>query len=181
METQVVAAPVAYETRAVDRSQVIYRLALFTLIAGSLGLRLFGLGWGIPHFNPARMPQSAYRNSYHIDEDNYIWGLMRMRPSQGNFDVGDYHWGMLQYFLIYGALLGGEAVGIVPSPWETAFQNGTIDAIPRIYELGRLMSVAAGVIGVLVVVALGTLLGGRTAGLGAGVAYGIAPLAVVEA
>ena len=181
MDAQVVDVSVLHEARVVDRSQVIYRVALFALLAGSLGLRLFGLGWGIPQFNPTRMAQSAYRNSYHIDEDNYIWGLMQMRPSEGNFDVVDYHWGTLQYFLIYGALLGGEAAGIIPSPWETAFRNGNIDAMPQIYELGRLVSVAASILGVLVVVALGTLVGGRMAGLGAGVAYAIAPLPVVEA
>jgi hypothetical protein len=151
------------------------------LIAGSLAVRLFAIGWGIPDFNPARMAQSAYRNSYHIDEDNIIWGLMQMRPSQGNFDVLDYHWGTLQFFLVYGMLLGGEAMGILPSPWETTFQNGDIEAIPRIYELGRLVSVAAGVAGVLIVVALGTLAAGRLAGIAAGVAYALAPLAVVEA
>src|SRR5699024_7579361 len=56
-----------------------------------------------------------------------------------------------------------------------------ISAIGTMYELGRLISVAAGVAGVFIVVALGTLAGGRRAGLGAGVAYALAPLAVVEA
>jgi hypothetical protein len=181
MESQTLPLASAASAIPLARSTLLYRAVLVALVAGSLALRLFAIGWGIPNFNPSRMAQSAYRNSYHIDEDNVIWGLMQMRPSQGNFDVLDYHWGTLQFFLVYGVLLGGEAVGILPSPWETAFQNGNIAAIPKIYELGRLVSVAAGVAGVLIVVALGTLAAGRLAGIAAGVAYALAPLAVVEA
>lgn len=158
-----------------------YRLALFALVVLSLGLRLYALDWGMPQFNPAHMARSEYRNSYHIDEDNFLWGLVQMRPAAGNFDVLDYHWGTLQYYLIYGALLGGEAMGLVPAPWETAFQNGDIPSIPHFYELGRLVSVAAGAACTLVVVGLGTMLAGNQAGLAAGLAYAIAPLPVVEA
>jgi hypothetical protein len=186
MQSQVVEAPgSAYKSTSVARLNTntmwAYRIALCVLVLGSLGLRLFGIGWGIPNFDPSRVAASAYRNSYHIDEDNFIWGLMQMRPAEGNFDVLDYHWGTLQFYLIYGTLLGGEVTGILPSPWETAFREGDIATLPKIYILGRLLSVAAGVIGTLIVVALGTLLAGRAAGLAAGVAYAVTPLAVTEA
>lgn len=160
---------------------VSYRLALAALVIGSLGLRLFGIGWGIPNFDPARIATSNYRNSYHLDEDNFFWGLMQMRPAQGNFDVGDYHWGTLQFYLIYGTMLTGEITGILPSPWEDAFRRGDVSALPRLYILGRLISVVAGLAGTLVVLALGTTLAGRVAGLVGGAAYAVAPLPVVEA
>lgn len=183
MQSQVVEAPgTTYKSTSVARLSTMwaYRTALCVLVLSSLGLRLFGIGWGIPNFDPGRVAASAYRNSYHIDEDNFIWGLMQMHPAAGNFDVLDYHWGTLQFYLIYGTLLGGEVTGILPSPWENAFRAGDIAALPKIYILGRLLSVAAGVIGTLIVLALGTLLAGRAAGLAAGVAYAVAPLAVTE-
>jgi hypothetical protein len=127
------------------------------------------------------MPYSDYRHSYHIDEDNFLWGLALMKPSEGNFDVSIHHWGTLQFYLIYGALLVGSAVGLVPAPWEAAFLAGDVNALPWLYILGRLVSVLMGVGATLLVFMLGKALGGWRAGLGAGVAYAISPLAVVGA
>src|SRR5207253_10775007 len=124
---------------------------------------------------------SSYRNSYHLDEDNFLWGLLQMRPSEGNFDVMDYHWGTLQFYLIDGVLLGSEATGIIPAPWEDAFRQGNIPVIPKLYILGRLLSALAGAATTFVVLALGKLLSGRAAGIAAAIAYSVAPLAVVEA
>jgi hypothetical protein len=163
------------------KSPKYYRLLLFGLVLMSLGLRIFAIGWGIPDFDPARIATSNYRNSYHIDEDNFIWGPMQMRPAQGNFDVVDYHWGTLQFFLVDGTFLAGESLGIVPTPWETAFQDGEIDAVGKLYVIGRLVSVLAGVIGTLLVVALGSLVAGSIGGLVGGAVYATMPLAVVEA
>ncbi|HUP27929.1 MAG TPA: glycosyltransferase family 39 protein [Chloroflexia bacterium] len=155
------------------------------LLAGvlllSLVLRLVGIDWGIPEYDSALMPHTPYRHSYHIDEDNYLWGLMQMKPSEGNFDILDYHWGALQHYLVYGALLGGSAIGVVPAPWEAAFSRGDVQALPRIYVVGRLVSVSLGVACTAVVIALAAALGGWTAGLAGGLAYAVAPFAVVEA
>jgi hypothetical protein len=147
----------------------------------SLGLRLFGLGWGIPDYDPSVMAESPYRHSYHLDEDNFLWGLALMQPSEGNFDVKIYHWGTLQFYLIYGALLGAEVVGVIPAPWEGAFLQGDVFALPRLYLIGRLVSVAFGVAGTIVIAAIGARIAGRKAGLFAGLAYAVAPLGVVEA
>ena len=154
-------------------------MAVGALLAISLTLRLVGIGWGIPHYDADLMPYTEYRHSYHIDEDNFLWGLALMQPSAGNFDVSIHHWGTLQFYLIYGALLIGSFVGVVPEPWEEAFLAGDVEALPRLYVLGRLVSVLMGVAATLVVIALGKALGGWRAGLGAGAAYAIAPLAVV--
>jgi hypothetical protein len=138
-----------------------WRLGVGAVLAVSLALRLLALDWGIPHYDPAVLPNTPYRHSYHIDEDNFLWGLMQMRPAAGNFDVVDYHWGTLQHFLIYGVLLGGSALGVVPAPWEAAFARGDVAALPRLFILGRLVSVAAGLAGTLLVIGMGALLGGR--------------------
>jgi hypothetical protein len=156
-------------------------MAVGTLLAVSLTLRLVGIGWGIPHYDAALMPYTEYRHSYHLDEGKFLWGLTLMEPSAGNFDVSLHHWGTLQFYLIYGALLIGSAVGVVPAPWERAFLSGNVDALPMMYVLGRLVSVLMGVAGTLLVIALGKALGGWRAGLGAGAAYAVAPLAVVGA
>ena len=161
------------------RSRRGIALAVGALLAVSLTLRLVGIDWGIPRYNPALMPFTEYRNSYHIDEDNFLWGLAFMEPSAWNFDVSIYHWGTLQFYLIYGALLLGSAIGVVPAPWEDAFLGGDVEALPSIYVLGRLVSVVMGVLATLIVIGLGKALGGWRAGLGAGAAYAIAPLAVV--
>jgi hypothetical protein len=167
-----------------DSSPLLRRWAwalVGALLALSLVLRLVGINWGIPHYDPALMPYTEYRHSYHIDEDNFLWGLALMRPSEGNFDVSIHHWGTLQFYLIYGALLIGSAVGVVPAPWEGAFLAGNVQALPWLYILGRLVSVLMGVGATLLVFMLGKALGGWRAGLGAGVAYAISPLAVVGA
>src|SRR5205814_1352849 len=113
----------AYRGLTWPRTTTAYRLAILGVLVSSLALRLFGIGWGIPDFDPSRIVHSSYRNSYHLDEDNFLWGLLQMRPSEGNFDVMDYHWGTLQFYLIDGVLLGSEATGIIPAPWEHAFRH----------------------------------------------------------
>ncbi len=148
------------------------------LLSLSLLLRLVGIGWGIPHYDPAVMPYTDYRHSYHLDEDNFLWSLALMEPLKGNFDVSIHHWGTLQFYLIYGALLAGSLLGIVPAPWEGAFLAGDVNALPWMYVLGRLVSVLMGVLATLVVFGLGRSLGGWRAGLVAGLAYALSPLAV---
>jgi hypothetical protein len=145
----------------------------------SFALRAFALDWGVPQFAPGALPPDHYRPSYQFDEDLYLQELVNFRPAQGQWDVQDYHWGTLQFYLIYGSVRLGEAVGIIPTPWYTPFQQGDVPNVQRIYILARLVSVIAGVVGTLLVMALGMMLGGRRVGFAAGVAYTVAPLAVV--
>lgn len=166
-------------TRQEARSWML--AALGTLLVVSLTLRVVALDWGIPEYDADLLRRSLYRQSYHMDEDNILWALMQMRPAEGNFDIKDYHWGSLQHYLVYGALLTGSAVGVVPTPWEEAFRQGDAEALRRFYILGRLVSVMAGVSATLIVAALASMLAGHMAGIAAGAAYALSPLAVVEA
>jgi hypothetical protein len=156
-------------------------LALALLLTGSLILRLYGLEGGIPHFSPDVLAHTLARSSYYADEGAYLFGLTHLRPETGNLDVGAYYWGTLQFYFVYGALGLGTLIGFIPTPWDSGFLHGDLQAVERIYLLGRLVSVAFGVGGTLVVFALGRSLGGARAGYAAGVAYAIAPLAVIEA
>ena len=151
------------------------------LLGLSLGLRLWGLGWGIPAYDPAILGHTLDRPSYHLDEDKFLWPLAYMRWQASDWDVRDYHWGTLQFYLIDGVLLLSSSVHLIPAPWELAFVGGDTAALPRIYLLGRLISVVAGVLTTVLVVALGREVAGPAAGWAAGVAYALAPLAVVEA
>src|SRR5690349_15018584 len=117
--------------------------ALLLVLGLSLAVRLVGLGWGIPAYTADLMPNTPYRSSYHLDEDNFLSGLMQMRPAAGNFDVLDYHWGTLQFYLIYGVLEAAQVAQVIPTPWEAAYQEGDLTVLPRLYILGRLVSVAA--------------------------------------
>jgi len=156
-----------------------YALAVALVLAGSMALRLVGLGWGLPHYDPRVLAHSLDRPTYHLDEDNFLWG--QVNPTSAAFEIHDFHWGTLQFLLISGVLWLGQAVGVVHAPWQSAFVLGDASALPQIYMLGRLVSTAAGVAATGVVIALGQAVGGRCAGIGAGIAYALAPLAVVEA
>ena len=146
----------------------------------SLLLRLIWLDWGIPEYDRALLPRSEYRHSYHLDEDNYLWGLALMHDA-GDWDVRVYHWGTLQFFLVDGPLLAGSVLGVAPAPWHEAFLAGDAEALPRLYMLGRSVSVVMGVACTLLVAGLGVALAGWRAGLMGGTAYAIAPLAVTGA
>src|SRR5438270_3343953 len=86
------------------RNRVVAAYAGLVLL--SAAVRLFGIGWGIPDYDPALLAHNPYRHTYHIDEDNFVSVLAFMHPSQGDFDVLDYHWGTLQQYTIYGVLVG---------------------------------------------------------------------------
>ena len=171
-----------HDTKKRDRgsARVSILIGLVSLALISLGLRVVGLGWGMPDYDPSLIQYSAYRHSYHLDEDNFLWGLALMHEA-GDWDVRVYHWGTLHFFLIDGALMLGSFVGIVPMPWHKAFLAGDTEALPGLYVLGRTVSVIAGVACTLVVAWLGALLAGWRAGLAGGLAYALAPLAVIGA
>jgi dolichyl-phosphate-mannose-protein mannosyltransferase len=156
------------------------------LLAGPLGLalllRLVGLGWGLPVLpadTAAALPE--LRTSYHLDEDQVLWPLTRVRPERLDFFVPDFHWGTLQLHLVEAALLLGQAAGLVPSPWREAFASADPVAFPRLFELGRAVSALLGAGAVLVGFRLGRRLHGPRAGLMAALLLAVLPLPVVFA
>src|SRR4029453_4119742 len=74
------------------------RALLLMVIAAGVVFRLIWLGWGIPLALPPEA--TPYRNSFHFDEDNYLWGLTRIDSKRWNFDVQDLNWGTLHFYLL---------------------------------------------------------------------------------
>src|SRR5205807_1421445 len=97
---------------------VPFRVAVGGVLVLSLALRMFGIGWGMVAY-PEATPKTEYVSSYHLDEDNLLWAVTGIDAAHANFDVGDYHWGTLQFYVVYAALAAGEVAGAIRSPWQT--------------------------------------------------------------
>ena len=104
------------------------RALLLMVIAAGIVLRLIGLEWGIPLALPPEA--TPYRNSFHFDEDNYLWGLTHIDPKRWNFDVQDLHWGTLQFYLIGAALQVAESSGYLTRRGNRPFSTGIRSTFP---------------------------------------------------
>jgi hypothetical protein len=135
------------------RSPERTRLWLAALLAVGLALRLWGLGYGLPH--PWARP----------DEEAVVVRLL-------TFDGGDPnpHWFVYPTLSLYltfawvkGMFLGGHLTGVWVGPTELA---ALAKADHRaLYLSARLLSALAGVVTIAATYRLGRLLGGRGAGL----------------
>ncbi len=151
---------------------------LFLFIASGILMRFTGLGWGIPRSLPPEA--TTYRNSYHFDEDNYLWGLTRIDPAHFNFDVRDYHWGTLQFYLVAGGLQAARWCGYLTHPWKQAFLSWDPEDFPAVFIAGRAVSAVAGVLTLLVIYLVGRRIGTTETGLAAAAFLAISPLHVMN-
>jgi len=151
---------------------------LLAFIGAGVVFRIIGLDWGIPRAMPP--DATTYRNSYHLDEDNYLWGLTWMNPRELNFDVQDLHWGTLQFYLIAGALEAGRSFGYLARPWRESFLDWDPAEFTKIYVCGRAVSASAGIVSLVLIFFVGRKLGGAEAGLGAAALLAVSPLHVVN-
>ncbi len=154
------------------------RGVLLALIAAGIAFRLLGLGWGIPR--PLPPGSTNYRNSFHMDEDNYLQGLSRTAPRRWDFDVRDYHWGTLQFYLVAGALHVAHLAGYLPRPWRESFVGPHPEGMPRVYIAGRAVSALAGILTLVVVFGIGHRLKDADTGLAAAAFAAVAPLHVLN-
>jgi hypothetical protein len=157
---------------------MIARLVLAAAVAAGVCMRLVGLGWGIPR--PLPPEATAFRSSYHFDEDKYLGGIARTAPGRGDFDVRDLHWGTLQFYLVWGALEAAQTAGYLTQPWRAAFRDADPENLPRLYRTGRAVSAAAGILTLAVVFLAGRGLRGPDAGLAAAALVAASPLHVVN-
>ena len=111
----------------------------------ALGLRVVGLNWGVPVFQAETARATPeLRVSFHLDEDNLLWNLTRVRPESLDFYVPDFHWGTLQYHLVEMALLLAESVGLISSPWRESFLSFHPIEYARVFGAGRAVSAILG-------------------------------------
>jgi Dolichyl-phosphate-mannose-protein mannosyltransferase len=160
------------------RRKAGYLVGIFFL---ALSLRLAGLNWGIPTYD-AKTAEAApgLRVSFHMDEDNFLWNLTRVRPEAMDFYVPDFHWGTLQYYLIEVALLISETVGIVSKPWRESFLNFQPDEYGRVFMAGRAVSAALGSCSIFLAYGIGRKLDNEQAGVWAALILALLPLHVVN-
>jgi uncharacterized membrane protein YhaH (DUF805 family) len=154
------------------------RAVLLTLITAGVVLRAVGLEWGIPLSLPPEA--TPYRNSFHFDEDNYLWGLTRIDPKRWNFDVRDLNWGTLQFYLIGAALQSAESSGYLTRPWKEAFLAWDPLNFPRVYHAGRVVSAISGSLSLLVIFLVGKRLRDTETGLLACAFLAVTPLHVLN-
>ncbi|MDR3709070.1 MAG: glycosyltransferase family 39 protein [Capsulimonadaceae bacterium] len=148
-------------------------IALAIVLLTAAGLRLVGLGWGLPNV--------LHSFSYHPDESVV---LMHSLPAFGGLDIAHggfvphfYNYGTLQLILIAFACVIGKGYHLI-GPIIGA--TGAIDpkAFAHAYFAARLVTVAMGVGAVWATYAIGRRLWGHSVGLAAALALTILPLHV---
>ncbi len=157
---------------------VLTRILLTFLIAAGIIFRMIGLGWGIPLAVPPET--TGLRNSYHLDEDKYLRGAAKVSLRERNLDVGDYHWGTLQFYLVAGALKVAALSGFLKRPWRESFLEWRPDEFQRIYVVGRIVSAITGILSIFLIYKIGRKLMDSTAGLMAAAFLAVTPLHVVD-
>ncbi len=171
-------ASVCEHTHRLDLKVTIARVVLLVLIGAGIAFRVAGLGWGIPIAVPP--DATSCRNSFHLDEDDYLLGVTKIKARAWNFDVQDYHWGTLQFYLIDCALKSASLAGYLSRPWQDSFLRWNANEFARVYMTGRAVSALAGILSLFLVFRIGKLLRNVETGLMAAAFLAIAPLHVVN-
>ncbi len=145
-------------------SALLRNAPLLFILLLALGLRVWGIGWGLP--NATRL------FSYHPDESMVVAASLRINPFTFQFDHGLYSYGALALILNSFAIRIGEFMGVVAP--------GPTPGVPSATALmtARLVTafLGAGTCGFLF--GAGRQLYGIAAGIVAALFYAVAPLAV---
>ena len=142
-------------------------LPLAAVLLLALGLRVWGLTWGLP--------SATHYFSYHPDESVVLeTSSVTMNVFAGRLLPHFYNYGSLQLYLVcfantLAALFGG--VDIVPKDFAVWYPQWA-----KMYLIGRCLTVGMGVGTVWAVYAIGLRLWGRRAGLLAALTLAIMPL-----
>ncbi|MBI3911374.1 MAG: glycosyltransferase family 39 protein [Armatimonadetes bacterium] len=147
-------------------------LALIGLLIASAVLRLWGIGWGLPH--------SGRYYPYHPDESVLLHVVCQVNPLWGDFAPGFYNYGTLYIFLCrlaYDCSAPFLGWGAVPR-FQESFSQWVHD-FAHLLLIGRLVTVLLGVATVGVTLRLGRLLWGERAGWLAAAFLAVAPLPVL--
>ncbi|MCI0417898.1 MAG: glycosyltransferase family 39 protein [Acidobacteria bacterium] len=170
---------VCLQSSELDGTSLRWRLA--AVFVFGVVLRVAGLNWGIPVYD-AESAKAApgLRVSFHLDEDNFLWNLTRVRPEKLDFSVTDFHWGTLQYHLIELALLVAQALGVVSTPWRESFLGFHPVEYARVFTTGRAVSAILGGCSIFAAYGIGSRLYGSRAGLMSALVLALLPLHVVK-
>jgi hypothetical protein len=158
------AEPPPVSTRVFGSLSISQLAYLWGILAIGLLLRVAAIDWGLPPATPEGAA-SGIRSSYAFDEDNALDHLAQTDPSRLDVDPRLYHWGTLHLELVLGALEGAQAVGVFARPWRESFRQMIPGEFEKVYVAGRMVSVAADLVTVLLVFLLGAEAAGTRAGL----------------
>jgi 4-amino-4-deoxy-L-arabinose transferase-like glycosyltransferase len=136
---------------------------LFILLL-ALGLRLWGIGWGLP--NATRL------FSYHPDESMVVGASLTVNPFAFQFDPGLYNYGSLALILNSLAIHLGEFTGMVAPGPAAGVPSATALMTARLFTAFLGVGTCAFLFGT------GNRLYGKAAGIVAALFYAITPLAV---
>jgi 4-amino-4-deoxy-L-arabinose transferase-like glycosyltransferase len=145
-------------------SALLRNAPLVFILLIALGLRLWGIGWGLPGANRLF--------SYHPDESVVVGASLTLNPFAFQFDPGLYNYGSLALILNSFAIHLGEFMGLVGP--------GPAPSVPSATALlaARLVTALLGVGTCAFLFGAGRRLYGAAAGIAAALFYAVAPLAV---
>ncbi|NLI01161.1 MAG: hypothetical protein GX446_16890 [Chthonomonadales bacterium] len=160
-------------SRGADRHLRRDLLLVSLLTLAALGLRLWGIAWGLP--NSERMC------SYHPDEGvNLINGVLDRGVLRPHLDIGFYNYGSLYFLLWQAAGAVNSAYGIIGLPPASAPNAPLTESLASLTLVGRIVSVILGAATVFVVAWKARRIGGMRSALLAGTMQTVAPLAVIH-
>jgi len=146
-------------------------LGLLAVLAVALGLRLWGIGWGLPN--------AQHYFSYHPDENTVLFYAMTgINLFGGKLLPGFYRYGSLQLYLInFTNTLAYLFGGVAKITW-TAIDFSKDDSWGRMLLIGRMLAVAMGTWTVGLTYAIGRRLWSTRAGVIAAMLLAVMPLHV---
>ncbi|HLG29584.1 MAG TPA: hypothetical protein VI387_05180, partial [Candidatus Brocadiales bacterium] len=103
----------------------IYYLLIFAISAFGFYLRIRGIAWGIPL-------EANWLMSYHFDEGTYLMGVGKIHPSSLDFNVHDFHWGTVQFYLVGIAIKIAQLFGYVDKSWGRLFSQFDMQEATRV-------------------------------------------------
>ncbi|UPT73394.1 MAG: glycosyltransferase family 39 protein [Elusimicrobiota bacterium] len=137
-------------------------------------------GWTVPPKELLNSARSFLVRSGHEDEQSILLALSRMRPHRLQLRPHLFTYGALHIYSVGAALAAGAAVGLVPLKGSILFYLEDPARMASLYMAGRLLTVAAYVLGALLLLRLGRKVGTEAGVLGAAI-YLMTPAAVVQA
>ena len=142
----------------------------------ALGIRLWGIRWGLPD---ARHPLA----SYHPDELINLGAAQAANPLAGQFDIGFYNYGAFYFYIVSFAQLLARGWGFIQAAGPSVGKLSPQAAAELAGQLltGRFVTAIMGAAAVPILCLTGQRIRSLSAGIMAGFAYAIMPLAVLHA
>lgn len=149
-----------------------FSVGLLLVLASAFLIRIWGITWGLPS-------KSLALTTYHPDEAITLYSMERMRERGDLYPDDALWWGSLHYYTTGAVLLGAKALGLVNIGGRSDLKKGLSQA-DRLYLIGRLLSVIAGLVSVVFIGLLASRLFGPIAGILAAALLAFAPAAIAS-